>query len=81
MRWLINRYSYVIFSAVAIGGATLLGSRLGALAGSAVVVGVGAALAAAQAKLSGDSSAATWSMVQDLVHGTMPVLLFVYSDT
>jgi len=39
MRWFINRYSYYIFSALAIGGATVFGSRLGAVAGSAVEIG------------------------------------------
>ena len=64
MRWYINRYSYLIFSALALGGATVLGGRLGGLAGPAAVVGVGAALALTQLRLRGDSSVQSWEAVQ-----------------
>lgn len=81
MRWLVNRYSYLIFSALALGGATALGVRIGGLTGPAVVVGVGAALAAAQLRLASASSYRSWTAVQNAVHGGRPSLLFIYSDT
>ena len=81
MRWFLNRYSYLIFSALAIGGATALGSRLGGLAGPATVVGVGATLAVAQARLRGPSTFQSWSKVQEAVRAGGPSLLFIYSDT
>jgi hypothetical protein len=81
VRWLLNRYSYLIFSALALGGATVVGSRLGGPVGPAVVLGVGAALAAAQARLRSGSTLATWSAVQDAIRSGGPSLLFVYSDT
>ena len=81
MRWFLNRYSYLIFSALTLGGATVLGSRLEGLAGPATVVGVGAVLAAAQARLRGDSSLQSWAAVQDAIHAGGPSLLFLYSDT
>ena len=51
------------------------------LAGPAAVVGVGAALAAAQARLRGDSSLQSWAAVQDAIRAGGPSLLFLYSDT
>ena len=81
MRWFVNRYSYYIFSALAIGAATALGSRLGGPAGPAAVVGVGAALAGAQALLRGGSSLRSWSAVQEAIHRGGPTMLFIYSDT
>jgi hypothetical protein len=81
VRWYLNRYSYLIFSVLALGGATLLGGRLGGLAGPSAVVGVGAALALAQARLRGASSVRDWPAVQDAIRGGTPSLLFIYSDT
>lgn len=81
MRWYINRYSYLIFSALALGGATALGARLGGPVGPAAVVGVGATLALAQAVLRSDSSLQSWSAVQEAIRGGGPSLLFIYSDT
>jgi hypothetical protein len=81
VRWILNRYSYLIFSALALGGATVVGSRLGGPVGPAAVVGVGAALALAQARLSSASSLRTWSAVQEAIHAGGPSLLFIYSDT
>ena len=81
MRWLINRYSYLIFSALALGGATVVGSRVDAPVGPAAVVGVGALLALAQARLRGPSSVRYWSEVQQAIRSGQPTLLFIYSDT
>ena len=81
MRWFINRYSYYIFSALAIGAATAIGGRLGGAVGPAAVVGVGAALAGAQALLRGGSNLTSWSAVQDAIRRGGPTMLFIYSDT
>jgi hypothetical protein len=81
VRWYINRYSYLIFSALALSGATVLGSRFGGLAGPAAVAGVGAALALTQLRLRGDSSVQSWGAVQEATRSGQPSLLFVYSDT
>lgn len=81
MRWFVNRYSYYIFSALAIGAATAVGSRLGGPLGPATVVGVGAALAGTQALLRGGSTVTTWAAVQEVIRRSGPTLLFVYSDT
>ena len=81
MRWLMNRYSYYIFAALAVGAATALGSRFGGPAGPAAAVGVGAALATAQAVLRSSSTFRSWPAVQEAIRRGGPTLLFVYSDT
>jgi hypothetical protein len=81
MRWFMNRYSYYIFSALAVGAATAIGSRFGGPAGPALAVGVGAALATAQAVLRSDSTYRSWSAVQEAIRAGGPSLLFIYSDT
>lgn len=81
MRWFVNRYSYLIFSALALGGATALASRLGGVAGPAMVVGLGAALAAVQTRLASSSTVRSWAAVQEAIRGGRPSLLFLYSDT
>jgi hypothetical protein len=48
---------------------------------TAAVVGVGAALAGAQALLRGDSNLKSWSAVQEAIHRAGPTMLFIYSDT
>ena len=81
MRWYINRYSYLIFSALAMGGAALLGARIGGVAAPGAAIGVGAALALAQARLRSPSTAQDWRTVQGLTRSGLPTLLFIYSDT
>jgi hypothetical protein len=81
VRWWVNRYSYLIFSALALGGAALVGSRFGGAAGPGAILGAGAALALAQASLRGRSSAPDWRAVQETTRAGLPTLLFIYSDT
>jgi hypothetical protein len=56
MLWFVNRYSYLIFSALVLGGAAAAGSRLDGAAGPSLVVALGAALAFVQTRLRGGSS-------------------------
>ena len=79
MLWYLNRYSYLIFSALALAVAAVVGARAGR-AGLALPVGVGAVLFGVQRALSGRSSLADWDAVQSSIAGR-PSLLFVYSDT
>ena len=82
MRWNVNRYSYLIASALAMGGAWAIGARIGGLAAPLAVAGVGLGLAAVQRKLRGGSSnVGSWQHVQKAIGAGTPVLLFVYSDT
>ena len=82
MRWLVNRYSYLITTALAMGGAWALGSRMGGLAPTVAVAGVGLGLAAVQWKLrGGPSSVGSWQQAQQAIGRGTPTLLFVYSDT
>ncbi len=82
MRWFVNRYSYLITTALAMGGAWALGARLGGLAPAVAVAGVGLGLAAIQRRLrGGPSSVGSWQQAQQAIgHGT-PTMLFVYADT
>jgi thiol-disulfide isomerase/thioredoxin len=78
----LNRHSYLIVSAVAMGVAWLLGARAGGVWAIAGVVSVGAALALIQRKLRGGSSAVeTWDEVRAATGHGSPLLLFIYSDT
>jgi hypothetical protein len=79
--WFVNRYSYLIFSALSLLVGLVLSSRLGWLAGSALLVGLAAALAAVQALLRGPSSLRTWPEVEAAIGAGRPTLLFIYSDT
>lgn len=81
MRWQINRYSYLIFSFLALAGATLVASRLGRLAGTTLVLAVGGLLAGVQAALRSGSSLESWSAVEAVLGRGRPALLFIYSDT
>lgn len=77
----LNRYSFLITTALAMGGAWAAGARMGGFAAPVAVAGVGLALAAVQRKLRGGASAvASWKDVQRISHGT-PSLLFIFSDT
>lgn len=82
MRAFVNRYSYVIASALAMGAAWLVGARLGGAWPSVAVAGVGLGMALVQRRLRGGaSSVLTWDEVSAEVGGGRPVLLFLYSDT
>jgi hypothetical protein len=81
MRWFVNRYSYLIFSALTLLVGLAVGSRLGWLAGSALLVGLAGALTAVQAAQRGPSSLQDWRQVEAAIGAGRPTLLFVYSDT
>ena len=82
MRWFANRYSLLITSALAMGGAWGLAARLGGLLPSVAVAAVGLGLALAQRRLRGGaSSVLSWADLEQAVTSTGPVLLFLYSDT
>ena len=78
----VNRYSYLIATGLAMGGAWLAGSRIGGPAPTLAVVGVGAAMALVQRKLrGGPSTVASWNEALGRLGGGTPTLLFIYSDT
>ena len=81
-RFTVNRYSYLIATGLAMGGAWVAGSRLGGAAPTLAAAGVGIAMALAQRTLRGGASTvASWNDALGRIgHGT-PTLLFVYSDT
>ena len=82
MLWTINRYSYVITAAAAMVGAWALGARVGGLAPSLAVAGVGLGLAAVQRRLRGGaSSVRSWQAARQAIGRGTPTLLFIYSDT
>lgn len=82
MRWYINRYSYLIATALAMGGAWALGARVGGIAPAVAVAGVGVGMAAVQRKLrGGPSNVAGWKQLRRAIGGGTPALLFIYSDT
>ena len=78
----VNRYSYLIATGLAMGGAWLAGSRIGGPAPALAVAGVGITMALVQRRLrGGPSTVASWNeALAQLGRGT-PVLLFLYSDT
>ena len=78
----VNRYSYLIATGLAMGGAWAVGSRIGGPAPTLAVAGIGIAMALVQRTLRGGaSSVASWNDALGRIgHGT-PTLLFVYSDT
>ena len=82
MRWFVNRYSFLITSALAMGLAWLVGSRFGGLWTSVAVAGAGLGLALVQRKLRGGASdVAAWDDFGVAPGGRQPLLLFLYSDT
>ncbi len=82
MLWLLNRYSFLVTSALAMGIAWLLGSRFGGLWPSLAVAGAGLGLALVQRKLRGGASdVAAWDELGAAPGGRQPLLLFLYSDT
>ncbi len=82
MIWLLNRYSYLITAALAMGTAWIVGARFGGPWPTVAVAGVGIGLALVQRKLRGSASdASAWSEI-DTGPGTgQPLLLFLYSNT
>ena len=81
MLWLVNRYSFLITSALAMGLAWLVGSRFGGLWASVAVAGAGLGLALVQRKLRGGASdVAAWDTF-GAPGPRQPLLLFLYSDT
>ena len=83
MRWLVNRHSFLITSALVMGLAWLLGSRFGGgLWPSVAVAGAGLGLALVQRKLRGGASdLAAWDELGSDPGRRQPLLLFIYSDT
>ncbi len=82
MLYRLNKYSYLITAALAMGGAWAAGARLGGLVPTLAMAGVGLGMAAVQRKLrGGQSSVGNWEQINQAIgHGT-PALLFIYSDT
>ena len=80
--WLANKYSFLITTALAMGGAWAAGARVGGIAPTLAVAGFGLGLAAVQRKLRGGrSNVGNWQQIEQAIgHGT-PTLLFLYSDT
>ena len=79
MRWNLNRYSYLITTALAMGVSWLAGSRFGGPWPAVAVAGAGLGLALVQRKLRGGASdVQAWDA---LGAGPGPLLLFIYSDT
>ena len=77
-----NRYSYLIATGLAMGGAWLVGSRIGGPAPTLAVAGVGVAMALVQRRLRGGASTvATWTEALGQLGRGTPALLFLYSDT
>jgi hypothetical protein len=79
---LLNRYSYLLTSALVMGVAWLVGARFGGPWPTVAVAGTGIGLALIQRKLRGGAS--DTAALGDLDASTgraQPLLLFIYSDT
>ena len=82
MVWLLNRYSYLITSALVMGAAWLFGARFGGLWPTVAVAGTGLGMALVQRKLRGGGSAVSALDELNVDPGRRrPLLLFLYSDT
>lgn len=82
MMWLVNRYSFLITSALAMGAAWLVGARFGGVWPSVAVAVAGLGLALIQRRLRGGSSdASAWEEIAATTDSAQPRLLFIYSDT
>jgi hypothetical protein len=82
MIWLLNRYSYLLTSALVMGIAWLVGARFGGPWPSVAVAGTGIGMALIQRRLRGGSS--NPAALNALAEGTsarLPLLLFIYADT
>ena len=82
MIWQLNRYSFLITSALAMGAAWLVGARFGGLWPTVAVAGTGLGLALVQRTLRGGASdVASWDDLGAEPGRQLPRLLFIYSDT
>jgi hypothetical protein len=82
MVWLLNRYSYLITSALVMGAVWLLGARVGGLWPTVAVASAGIGLALVQRKLRGGASdVSAWDDLGTAPGRSQPLLLFLYSDT
>jgi hypothetical protein len=78
----LNRYSYLITTALAMGAAWLVGARFGGPWATVAVAGTGVGLALVQRRLRGGASdVSTLAELDDDAGGRQPLLLFIYSDT
>jgi hypothetical protein len=78
----LNRYSYLITSALVMGTAWLVGARFGGPWASVAVVGTGVGMALIQRRLRGGTSdVAALADLDDGAGQREPLLLFIYSDT
>ena len=78
----VNRYSYLMTSALLMGGAWLLGARFGGIWPTVAVAGTGLGLALIQRRLrGGGSDVAAWDALGVTSGHGLPLLLFLYSDT
>jgi hypothetical protein len=78
----LNRYSYLITTALVMGLAWLVGSRFGGPWPSVAVAGTGIGMAVIQRRLRGGASDP--AALNALAEGTgtpLPLLLFIYADT
>jgi hypothetical protein len=79
---ILNRYSYLITSALVMGAAWLIGARFGGPWPTVAVAGSGLGLALIQRRLRGGrSDVSTLADLEDRSDGRQPLLLFIYSDT
>jgi hypothetical protein len=84
MLWLLNRYSYLITTALAMGIAWIVGARFGGPWPAVAVAGVGVGLALIQRTLRGGASdVAAWREIgaEPGPRQPLPLLLFLYSNT
>ena len=78
----LNRYSYLITSALMMGAAGLIGARFGGAWPTVAVAGTGVGLALIQRRLRGGASDVGALAELDAGAGQRePLLLFIYSDT
>ena len=78
----LNRYSYLVTSALVMGVAWLIGARFGGPWSAIAVAGSGLGMALVQRRLRGGSS--NVAHLDDVEAGPrvrQPLLLFLYSDT
>jgi hypothetical protein len=78
----LNRYSYLITSALVMGTAWVIGARFGGLWPTVAVAGSGLGMALIQRRLRGGASdVSTLAELDDGLGERQPHLLFIYSDT
>ena len=78
----VNRYSYLITSALVMGAAWLVGARFGGVWPIVAVAGSGLGLALIQRRLrGGPSDVSTLAELEGADGQRQPRLLFIYSDT